>query len=321
MKNARTVVENIKEEDNINHSNQFLYRWIDGDAKEDTTSRIPLGVLQDMAASDDKQIITGRYEWRHEETATMDKKMYHQWIELLNEAEKELRDYYYELVERSAERVKEKVRQLQPCDNPRPNGHASQLLHEQTRFPIKYETSLEKPYTENYLPGYYLPETTMLMNETAHDMVEVIESGEQSQDQESMKIMERIFIDIGGGEALPTGSVVYRPELSVKKPLKHEFVEGSYLGKVMRDFLKAGKGDERGFIVALKNIRQSAWGDQWYFVSDAKWNQWETPRVPEKNDDMANRQELFNNKRRLLKDWLWFGFLKDNKDNIRRELV
>lgn len=230
MGNASTIVNNIsKGKDGKIPSNQFLYRWIDGDATEDTTPQIPVRELQKMAGSGDRQIITGRYDWRHEEPGTGRKEKYHQFIELLNGAERELREYYYELVERSPENVGEMILRRQHSKEP------------------------------------HLDE-------------------------------------------------------SVKKPLKHEFDEKSYLGKNMRDFLMTKKGDEKGFIDALKNIRQSAWGNKWYFISGPNWNQWENPVVPEKDNDMEKRQELFNRKRRLLKDRLWFGFLMCHKKAICEEL-
>lgn len=321
MGNASTIVNNIsKGKDGKIPSNQFLYRWIDGDATEDTTPQIPVRELQKMAGSGDRQIITGRYDWRHEEPGTGRKEKYHQFIELLNGAERELREYYYELVERSPENVHDTVLRLQPPGIPRVNGHASQMLREQVQFPINYATGLKKPHAGNYIPGYYLPETTMLMNETAHESAYEKGVGESSQDQESMKILDSIFGEIVDGGSLPTGSVIYRSELSVKKPLKHEFVQDSYLGRNMRDFLTTEEGDEKGFINALKNIRQSAWGDQWYFISNANWKKWEEPRTPKKGSDMENRQELFNRKRRLLKDRLWFGSLKDHKKAICTEI-
>lgn len=321
MGNASTIVNNIsKGKDGKIPSNQFLYRWIDGDATEDTTSQIPVRELQKMAGSGDRQIITGRYDWRHEEPGTGRKEKYHQFIELLNGAERELREYYYELVERSPENIGEMILRRQHSKEPHLDESDRQLQLDQAEFPIKYAIGLKKPHAGNYLPGYYLPETTMLMNETAHESAYEKGLGESSQDQESMKILDSIFGEIGDGGSLPTGSVVYRSELSVKKPLKHELGDGSYLGGNMRDFLKAEGGDERGFIVALKNIRQSAWGDQWHFIPDGNWNQWEKPGVPKKGNDMENRQELFNRKRRLLKDRLWFGFLMCHKKAICEEL-
>lgn len=329
MNNAAKIVENVKAKKNEmngqssqsetdkGHSYKFLYRWIDGDATDDTTYKLRLDKLREMADNDAIQIVTGRYDWRHQDPETGKRAKYHQFIERINESEKMLRDYYYELADRSKNNFEKNFLEQQLP------GRTLVLSAEQRRFPLTTARVMNAPQKNHYLPGYYLPETTMLMNKSAHNLVSniyfpQIDFGEGSQDKESMKIMHMIFEKSGNEEKLPANTVIYQSELSVKKPLKHEFQGNSYLGRAMLDFIKEEKEDIGDFAKALKKIRQSAWGDQWYFVNENGWNDWEKAQKPTNEEE--NRQELFNCKRRMLMHKLWYGFFEGNRKEIYKEL-
>lgn len=323
MRNAAEIVSNVvnssQSETDKSQSYKFLYRWIDGDATDDTTNQLQVKELQEMADNQAIQIVTGRYDWRHQDPKTEERTMYHQFIERINESEKILRDYYYELADRRENSFNEEfLHQQLP-------GRALVLSAEQRWFPLITARALNAPDKDKnaYLPGYYLPETTMLMNGSAHNQVSYIYDlkmnfGEGSQDKESMKIFDKILKGSGNEEKLPENTVIYRSELSVKKPLKHEFEKSSYLGGAMLDFFKEEKGDIEDFANALKKIRQSAWGDQWYFVSENGWNDWDKKGEPKNEEE--NRQELFNCKRRMLMNKLWYGFFEGNRKKIYKEL-
>lgn len=273
----------------------FLYRWIDADARDDTTASLTQtpDLLDCFARMSSAAVVTGRYDWRSQDTGGS-MKYYKAFLKEFNQAERELRDNWYTL------------KQSKPASasGESSGGGAKKTLSEEIK-------------SREYLPGYYFPESALMMNQSAHDIIvaalpaagalkRVDVSENSAQDKESMRMVS----------LLDKPRIAYRPELSVTKPLKGEFAAGTYWGDEMLGFLREKKrlsaGDEARFIVALKNVRQSAFNPgNWYFIKNDDWNRWETARAPADTDITETRQELFNQKRRDLKTRL-FSYLTDD---------
>lgn len=272
----------------------FLYRWIDADARDDTTDSLPHDQLNRFAKSNFKEVMTGRYDWRSDTGGSRGN--YEAFLNEFNQAEKELRRYYMRL-------ARKKRKPLAAIDSNR------------------------------YLPGYYFPETVLMMNQAAHkaivaaappateDQTDFLQSVDVSpigaQDKESMRMVS----------LLGAPRIHYQTKLSVTKPLKNEFVDRSYWRSDMLKFLRMQ--GEVDFIVALSNVRQSAFDpNHWYFISNAIWNQWGVPRMPADTDILETMQELFNQKRRELANHL-FKYLaseiivdeRTNRKTTMRQLI
>lgn len=238
IRKATDIADLCRKECGEDSSIRFLFRWIDGDAGNDTTKNLSAEQLNSWADDTNPLLISGGYDWRHEDenTATT-MPTYHSFIEELNKAEKILRHAYHNVAQKWY---------YNPLSN---NG---------------------------YLPGYYLPETTLLMNEEAHNVLAGVGyNKEGSQDKESMIIADKI-------NALPNDKIRHQSNIRVDKPLKQEFKSGSYLGEAMLKFFRGDKfktaqenSIEHDFITALKDIRQSAFGKRWYFLSTSTWSNWE----------------------------------------------
>lgn len=293
------VMQKAKEIIDEHHSGgKFLYRWIDGDARDDTTSALPLETLSNMVPGWPLSIATGSYRWRSEAAAS--DQAYSNFIEEINNAELCLRDEYYKLLSQEI------------------NGDSdsSDVL---PFFP--------EPYENDHLPGFYFPETVLMMNKTAHDRIlETADSlqgklSENSQDKESMRILQIVWKECNGG------NINLHPmisQLHVTKPIKHEFDAGTYLGANLRSILMEKKPPEYDvFITGLKNLRQSAFNNKhWFFLSNEKWDDWSNPLFLQENMDSGStdtsekHQTLLNQCRREKADEL-YDYLKENWDEIK----
>lgn len=153
-----------------------------------------------------------------------------------------------------------------------------------------------------------------MMNETAHNYViwdNRTVQNEDSQDKESMRILG----NVSGAQ----NNIIYMSALSVTKPLKNEFKAGTYLGTGLLPFFSAWNGQvqQRDFVSALKNIRQSAFDPkQWYFFSNANWDSWEKESTADSGGPHVKKeraQELLNKKKREEMEKLW-NYLNTKQD-------
>lgn len=319
--------------------NKFLYRWIDGDAEGDTSKDIPKEELLYMMNKNEPVVRTGSYDWRSlvREDTSRGYKTYCEFIGEINRTEKNLREYYYYLWDDRGykQNLINKILAIQHSSelyNGKPDKREeidtiSKKIFENVHNEPLGVTERNRPDVGNYLPGYYLPETVLLMNETAHlQMVSHVETKEDRQDKESMRLVSEL-----GGKI--EDIIHYLPELTVTKPLKNEFVSGSYLSGIY-DFLKdypLPVGRSRGteaekspLTVALKNLRQSAFDPaRWYFVNNAIWNKWEDEM--EAKSPGEKRQKFFNKRRRELRDELLDYLMKketvNSKEMTKLEII
>lgn len=260
----------------------FLYRWIDADARDDTTASLDPELLGFLAKMGRAVVVTGRYDWRSDTPGSRGN--YEAFIKEFNQAERELRDCWYNLKR----------------ERPAPaSGESSGSGDEKTML-----EALER----SYLPGFYFPETALMMNEIAHTgMTESFSGIDGAQDKESMKLVNLLNLR----RDLKLG-ISYQSGLSVTKPLKNEFTDGTYWGSDMLSFLRDRRRPEADFIVALKNVRQSAFNPgNWYFIKNEDWSHWETTRASAVSSDLERKQALFNQKRKELETRL-FNYLTKN---------
>lgn len=273
MRNAQTLISNAKPADKAPDP-KFIYRWIDADAHDDTSNQIPTDELKDFSESEEPLLGTGTYDWRHNEAGTADAHpVYHAFIEQINTEERRLRAFYYEMMSLSGKDIKtEVITGILKID------HGKNITEEDRKkknlLGTKYYASTD--YTpqafsnKGYLPGYYLPETTLLMNQAAHDNILTNSSSkkeEPAQDKESMKIANR--------SGCAPKDIRYFDTLSVTKPLKHEFQiakadfdrnQGSYFFNAnMRAFFGAKKFDKTLMNHAFGSLRQSIFDVKWTF--------------------------------------------------------
>lgn len=296
MTHAANVVEECNKKSGP--TNKFLFRWIDGDARNDTSKDLSEVNLNQLANFEQATFITGIYDWEHESLDTENSMpVYHEFIQKLNEAEKELRESYHKVAKK--------------CN--------------------KYNAVA----SNSYKPGYYFPETVLLMNQAAH--AEMLSSSiytqRGKQERESMRLAERIT-----GTERPQNFFLFIPKLKAKKPIKHEFAlsatnsdEISYLKPILSFFLEVPlsssgtSGVPHEFIVALNNLRQSAFID-WYFVNTNLNNNWSqyfghSTDEPAENATIEQLQCWFNAKRAKCATDLWNYLIgHDNLKNIREEL-
>lgn len=346
MQKAAEIVAGLQKPDgNPDHKQyKFLYRWIDADARDDDTTSLGSDQLIDLADERGAAVMTGRYDWRS--MVTEDNKIqiqtYKDFIKEFNKVEKELREYYYELSRTFSEEERIKIlkkdlinriltlqdRASLGDDERQEIARIGPIVYGLSRNNYK-ATTLAEINSNGYLPGYYYPESTLMMNQIAHDKIaglypvggnpdkvlKSIGAVDKEQDKESMRML-----------TLLKPHIIFETKLKVTKPLKNEFDDGTYWGKDMLAFLREPQ-DQAAFIVALKNVRQSAFDPGlWYFIREDPWNKWE---VPNRNieDSLEAKQELFNRKRREWAEKL-FQFLdsKDdrgetNKQKIAREIA
>lgn len=266
-------------------SEKILYRWIDGDARDDTSRDIPQSSLLRLADRE-YSVLSGSYYWRP--TVSENYPFLNQFIDKVNECEQKVRAKYFEV----------KGQQW-------PNGDS------QSPSLARLDSFLSGP--EN-LTGFYLPETTLMMNEDTHlailkairskqaaseilalrndrtalmkydrtdldtELRDLLATGNsaaliekiskkysidkyefemgKSQDKESMKMLTYANISKQG--------VYFEQKLRASKPLKRQFEENTpsdnpnYLGSEMLALLKEGSNITlEEFIPKLLSMRQS----------------------------------------------------------------
>lgn len=275
-----------------------IYRWIDADARDDTMNQIPTPVLNEFAGDKKSRIGTGRYKWRHErenspsartvrlhtsddsqgnpiytDVAGEHYKAYEDFISKINEEELCLREWYFRhfaqreiiagilKIDEMTNRDQETLRQRQLLTEAYPN------LYDRGRSADTYKKG-------SWLPGFYFPESTFIMNEAAHSAIAQNSDtlGDETQIKESMKAARQSGV-------LPQ-DVDYMSGLTVTKPIKHEFKQASYFfnGK-MRDFFTEQTYDRRNLKNALRAMRQSVFDPaKWNFVTEKVKEEFEKKR-------------------------------------------
>lgn len=318
----------------------FLYRWIDADAGDDTTDSLPHDQLNRLAKSGSAEVMTGRYDWRSLDVAGS-RENYEAFLNEFNQAEKELRDYYMLLHDPGA--LSLYIRSLRKGadygeSEPQEGRRLVKVYKDISAYGAEM-APLAEIKSNRYLPGYYFPESALMMNQAAHEsIVEAFRWVGDSPD----RVLSKIGVPVNDAQdkesmrlvsLLGAPRINYEPEFSVTKPLKNEFAARTYWGAEMHGFLSEQRrlvdGDEARFNVALRNVRQSAFDpDHWYFISNATWNQWGVPRMPADTDITETRQELFNQKRRELATRLFKYLAKEiivdegtNRKKTMRQLI
>lgn len=141
MKQAKNLTQGLHDESvegSGDHSHSFIYRWIDGDARYDNSNDLPIDTLRRME-NGELMILSGSYRWESGVDGAKHP-AYAGFIEEINRCEiLARRAYFY-------------------C-----------------RGSIEGQSNIE-PSLPAFLPrgninGYYLPETTLMFNEMAHDIV------------------------------------------------------------------------------------------------------------------------------------------------------
>lgn len=200
---------------------QPVYRWIDGDAGDDSSEELEVKFLKTFARIEDPYIATGVYRWRHEtDTTAADAPNYHEFIELLNDKETFLRETYMKCMH--------------------------QEMHTAEREGDAYA------YGE-----FYLPESTFLMNQAAHNRISGAQRHIDSDGDQARESMR--FFHASGMER---NKIIYKQQLHVTKPLKREFSADGYAKSLMELFTSATYS-KAALTAALQNLRQSAFGNQW----------------------------------------------------------
>ena len=220
-----------------------LFRWIDGDACNDQM-QLDGSFLNQLAQEPRPFIVTGAYHWRSINPRPDPK--YAEFIAALNTAECTLRELFYKIKCAESPKLPEKM----------------------VRFNL----------SSNDHDTYYFPETALIMNNSAHDClsdVNVSDGNEESQDQESMKMVKDAAKRMGkdaGLLVIPAISV-----FKISKPIKNEGGARSYLGDDLQKIISREKPEYTfiEFCSALKNLRQSVFNNRhWHFrdfSDDARW--------------------------------------------------
>lgn len=332
MKTASGVVDELKKNAGENADKiqyKFLYRWIDADAREDNTKSIDSSCLTTFAKYTNPAIMTGIYDWRSMQSEGSTKSYYLEFVKKFNEAEKALRDYYYLLwigLDKYSQVQSDQQAKKRFFADPT-SDEASKIteyenMGAEEKLKCIIDTMQRKskhrvkkmPLSElkkgNFLPGYYFPETVLMMNEAAHTAISCNESELSTsgiQDKESMKLVSLI-----SGKSI---DIIFEPALSVTKPLKYEFSDGSsekvpeekkapptYWGRDMLNFLRGKqtpKERNHSFYVALSNVRQSAFNNSmWNFIDNSTWSNWLQTTTVSTKDTLEVVQSLFNQKRK-----------------------
>lgn len=238
MKQAQKLTNDLEKEAADDYSHKFIYRWIDGDAADDTSEEIPDFTLQKLG-NNELKAVSGIYGWR----SSVDSKQYPAYTQFIHEI-----NCFEELVRRIYFEYK---------------GSLEGLSNENQHLP-------------EFLPGgningYYFPETTLMLSNGAHNSMiakvsEKIPEGRNQflrgaeQSKESMRMLSISEMPRGGGQ------IIHSDALRVTKPLKNEFntaTDGTpcYLGKDFLNALKDGTPMTRDkFKQNLKQMRQSVLG-------------------------------------------------------------
>lgn len=145
MKQAKRIVDIIpksaeteSQTDDEDLSKEFVYRWIDGDATEDTSEQVSADYLK-MLSGDVINVLSGSYSWRSEQNI---KKYpaYNTFLAHINKCEWELRRQYF-------------------------------LLKNALITPKPASKGLPDYMSSSNLNGYYLPETTLMLSPSAHKTI------------------------------------------------------------------------------------------------------------------------------------------------------
>lgn len=122
----------------IDRSDKFVYRWIDGDAREDKSNEIPVDVLSNLS-SETYWVLTGSYSWAT--SLSKDKcPTYCAFIDKVNEGEYIVRKKYFEV-----------------------HGKLADSLNTTSKLP--------EFLNGGNLGSYYLPETTMMFSPQQHNIM------------------------------------------------------------------------------------------------------------------------------------------------------
>lgn len=256
MKQAKRIVDIIpkpaeteSQTDDEDLSKKFVYRWIDGDATEDTSEQVSADYLK-MLSRDEINVLSGSYSWRSEQDM---KKYpaYNTFLAHINKCEWELRRQYF-------------------------------FLNGALISPNPASRGLPDYMNSSNLNGYYLPETTLMLSPSAHETIINAFSGqreeENMQDKESMRILKSAKI--------AKNSVYHAPRLHVYKPLKNDFGNSrttshqnntpNYLGEELLNLLKSGEDPGlEGFNNKLVKMRQSVF-DKFQIPGDSDFNTYKT---------------------------------------------
>lgn len=229
-----------------------VYRWIDGDAQDDSSEKMETEFLTSFARQTDLRIATGTYRWRHEAgTTAANAPTYHRFIKQLNKKEAFLRKTYMGRMYWETKGIR--------------RGGA-------------------------YIQGaYYLPESTFLMNQAAHGKIssagaKINLEGDQS--RESEKLIEKAQI--------APKNIRYRKDLHVTKPLKREFEKGGYAASLIKFFSSASCSEE-GLKTALREHRQSAFGNQWKpqgAYAESEYNKKKELHIKELHKFLSKKKEI-----------------------------
>ncbi|MCX4319059.1 MAG: hypothetical protein OSJ44_04800 [Lachnospiraceae bacterium] len=277
------------------NSHKIVYRWIDGDAENDTSQEIPAEHLTALS-EETMGVLSGPYTWKSgSESRTH--KFYCGFIDRVNECEGRVREKYF-----------------------REKGKLAEDMNSFLNVP-------EYLSNEGGLNGYYLPETTFMMSPNTHRvMLHTIRSRQAASDiypeigssEKLLQVLERYrnvqldgqlrtHMDNVRGNNFPASaqplksyiesryskdkegfdsksmqdkesmkmlfyaniaknSVYFEPQLKVSKPLKREFeTEGTnYLGVELLQLLKSGNLVEKEvFYQKLIKMRQSVFDKFW----------------------------------------------------------
>lgn len=198
-----------------------VYRWMDGDAKDDSSDELDTRLLRAFAKQENAYVATGAYEWRHESDDTAAAAPnYHAFVALVNQKEALLREFYMRCM------------------------HEEVYTHERAGDAYAYG-------------AFYLPESTFLMNQAAHDGISSDRNGinlDEDQARESMRFFK--------ASDMTRDKIIYMRQLHVTKPLKREFKDDGYASSLMQFFVMR-RYNRDGLETALRKLRQSAFGSQW----------------------------------------------------------
>lgn len=204
-----------------------VYRWMDGDAKDDSSDELDTRLLRAFAKQENAYVATGAYEWRHESDDTAAAAPnYHAFVALVNQKEALLREFYMRCM------------------------HEEVYTHERAGDAYAYG-------------AFYLPESTFLMNQAAHDRISSDRNGinlDGDQARESMRFFN--------ASDMTRDKIIYMRQLHVTKPLKREFKDDGYASSLMQFFVMR-RYNRDALETALRNLRQSAFGSQWDPRDDA----------------------------------------------------
>ncbi len=205
MREANEIVNRAKAVSGLpegDPAGKFIYRWIDGDATDDQSEQIPKESLE-LLTGKRVSILSGTYKWRS--SASISKTHYLELVDKINRAEENLRTVFYYAY-----------------------GKLTNAFIDGSALP---------PFIgdRGKLSSYYLPETSFMMSEDAHNIIlngDYREDVNQEQSKESMKMLSRAGIS--------SRSVAFERSFSISKPLKGEFsADGeNYLGAGLLRLLK-----------------------------------------------------------------------------------